>query len=97
MAADVRKHAGDRDVTLALNLFAVGDGDLPPWTEQMTGSNAATLRAHDSLALLPGSTPQAMADELQRRRDALGVSYPSVNAAFLEPMAPVVELLNDRK
>ena len=97
MAADVRKHAGDRDVTLALNLFAVGDGDLPPWTEQMTGSNAATLRAHDSLALLPGSTPQAMADELQRRRDALGVSYLSVNAAFLEPMAPVVELLNDRK
>jgi hypothetical protein len=38
-----------------------------------------------------------MADELQFRRDALGVSYPSVNAAFVEPMAPVVELLNDRK
>ena len=37
-----------------------------------------------------------MADELQFRRDALGVSYLSVNAAFLEPMARVVKLLNDR-
>ena len=94
MAADVRKLAGDRDVTLALNLFAVGDGDLPPWTDQMTGSNAATLRAHDSLALLPGLLP-AMADGRRHaapRRLRLGIA-----AAFLEPMAPVVELLNDRK
>ena len=51
----------------------------------MTGSNAATLRAQDSLALLPGSNPEAMADELQRRRDALGVSYLSVNAASSNP------------
>lgn len=93
MASDVRERAEGRDVELSLNLFAVGDGELPAWTRQMTGSDAATLRALDSLALLPGSDPQAMADELRRRRDALGVSYVSVNAAFLEPMAPVVELL----
>jgi hypothetical protein len=37
-----------------------------------------------------------MADELMRRRDAFGVSYLSVNAAFLAEMAPVVELLNGR-
>jgi alkanesulfonate monooxygenase SsuD/methylene tetrahydromethanopterin reductase-like flavin-dependent oxidoreductase (luciferase family) len=96
LAADVRRHAADREVTLALNLFAVGDGELPPWTQQVTGSDAATLRAHGSLALLPGATPRAMADELQRRRDSLGVSYITVNAAFLEPMAGVVDLLAGR-
>jgi hypothetical protein len=34
-----------------------------------------------------------MADELRRRRDTLGVSYVSVNSAFLEQLAPVVEQL----
>jgi hypothetical protein len=37
-----------------------------------------------------------MADELRRRRDAIGVSYVSVNAAFCEQLAPVVELLAGR-
>ena len=37
-----------------------------------------------------------MADELRRRRDALGISYFSVNAAFIEPFAPVAELLAGR-
>ena len=37
-----------------------------------------------------------MADELERRRDALGISYLSVNAAFLEPFSPVIELLAER-
>ncbi len=34
-----------------------------------------------------------MAEELQRRREDLGVSYVCVNAAFYEPLAPIVELL----
>jgi len=55
----------------------------------------ATLAAHDSLVILRGS-PQQMADELQRRRDSLGVSYFSVNAAFRERLAPVVNLLAGR-
>jgi hypothetical protein len=37
-----------------------------------------------------------MADELQRRRDTLGLSYVSVNAAFADQMAPVVEMLAGR-
>jgi hypothetical protein len=37
-----------------------------------------------------------MVDELQRRRDRLGVSYVSVNAAFVEQFAPVVERLTGK-
>jgi alkanesulfonate monooxygenase SsuD/methylene tetrahydromethanopterin reductase-like flavin-dependent oxidoreductase (luciferase family) len=50
------------------------------------------LIAHDSLQLLRG-TPAEMADELRRRRDTLGISYFSVNAAYADQFAPVVELL----
>jgi hypothetical protein len=55
----------------------------------------ATLIAHGSLVILLGS-PRQMADELQRRRDGLGISYISVNAAFCEQFAPVIELLDGR-
>jgi len=48
--------------------------------------------AGDSLTLLRGDV-DAMVDELQRRRDAFGVSYVSVNGAFFEALAPVVERL----
>jgi hypothetical protein len=37
-----------------------------------------------------------MADELERRRGRLGISYVSVNAAYIEHFAPVVELLADQ-
>jgi len=55
----------------------------------------ATLIAHDSLRILRGA-PRQMADELLRRRDDLGISYSSVNAAFLQDFAPVIELLDGR-
>ncbi len=37
-----------------------------------------------------------MADELQRRRDEFGTTYISVNSAYLEDLAPVVDMLNGR-
>jgi hypothetical protein len=45
--------------------------------------------------MLQGSADE-MVDELQRRRDTLGVSYISVNGAFFEQLAPVVERLAGR-
>jgi hypothetical protein len=42
--------------------------------------------------MLRGSA-QEMADELQLRRDAFGISYVAVNAVFIEQFAPVVKLL----
>lgn len=66
--------------------------EVPPWVQGFIGSAAATLIAHDSLVMLRGSTAE-MVDEMRRRRDTLGVSYVSVNSAFFEQLAPVVEQL----
>ena len=73
---------------------AVGD-EAPVWIRQFLGADMETLIARDSLMILRGS-PGQMADELQSRRDTLGVSYLSVNAAFMELFAPVVEDLTGR-
>src|SRR5205823_11748190 len=89
VAAELRETAGDRadQLELMMNLFGVGD-EVPPWIEQFLGVDAATMVERDSLSLLRGNSPREMADELERRRDALGVSYISVNAAFVEQLAP---------
>jgi probable F420-dependent oxidoreductase len=96
LVAAFREAAGERadEIELATNLFVVGD-ELPPWTEKFIGADAAALIAADSLTMLRGRTTE-MADELQRRRDAFGTSYISVNGAFLEQLAPVVELLDGK-
>lgn len=96
MAADLRARAAGRadDIELVANLVAVGD-DLPPGIERMTGADPATLRASDSLSLVPGDT-SAVIDELQRRRDQIGTSYIAVNVEFMEALAPAVEALTGR-
>jgi alkanesulfonate monooxygenase SsuD/methylene tetrahydromethanopterin reductase-like flavin-dependent oxidoreductase (luciferase family) len=93
LVAQVREAAGDRGASLefAAPIFAVGD-EAPPWLLRFLGTDMATLIARDSLVILRGS-PAQMADELRRRRDALGISYYSVNGAFIEQFAPVVEAL----
>jgi probable F420-dependent oxidoreductase len=85
---------GAADIELAMNLFVVGD-KVPPWVRGFIGFDAEQLIAADSLAMLRGSVEE-MADELCRRRDALGVSYVSVNEAFIEQFAPVVERLTGK-
>jgi alkanesulfonate monooxygenase SsuD/methylene tetrahydromethanopterin reductase-like flavin-dependent oxidoreductase (luciferase family) len=94
---DIRAHAGARadDIEVAMNLLSVGD-DVPPHAKQATGADPADLVAADSLVLLRGNTPTALADELQRRRDQIGASYVLVNAEFMAALAPVVELLTGR-
>ncbi|MEV5964660.1 LLM class flavin-dependent oxidoreductase [Kribbella sp. NPDC051952] len=97
LVKDLRELAGSRadDIELAMNLFAAGTRELPPFTQRAAGVTPEELEASDSLMLLRGTT-QEMADELQRRRDDFGVSYISVNALFLEDLAPVVEMLNGK-
>ncbi|TMC05032.1 MAG: LLM class flavin-dependent oxidoreductase [Chloroflexi bacterium] len=92
--AELHDAAGERadQVELQTNIFVLGD-QMPEWTARFLGTDPATLIAHDSLVLLRGGSPRQMADELQRRRDAFGVSYVSINAAFMEQMVPVAELL----
>jgi alkanesulfonate monooxygenase SsuD/methylene tetrahydromethanopterin reductase-like flavin-dependent oxidoreductase (luciferase family) len=91
MSAELRERAGNRDVEIAMNLFVVGT-DVPPWTRQFLGVDPATLDERESLAVLRG-TPQQMADELERRREELGVTYFVSSASYGEALAPVVELL----
>ncbi|WP_326834586.1 LLM class flavin-dependent oxidoreductase [Amycolatopsis rhabdoformis] len=91
---EIRTAAGARadDIELSLNLFVVGD-EAPPWLSGFLGGlDAKTLIEHDSLTVLNGDL-DAMTGELERRREELGVSYLSVNGAFLEAFAPVVERL----
>jgi probable F420-dependent oxidoreductase len=96
MAEDLRGAAGERagEIELAMNVFVVGDR-VPPWQRQFMGVGADELIAHESLTMLRGDTA-AMVDELQRRREQIGVSYISVNGAFLEQLSPVVERLAGR-
>ena len=83
-----------RSPELAHNIFVIGS-EVPEWMERSFGLDARTLIANESLAMLRGSE-DAMADELQRRRDELGISYVIVNALFMDQIAPVVAELAGR-
>jgi alkanesulfonate monooxygenase SsuD/methylene tetrahydromethanopterin reductase-like flavin-dependent oxidoreductase (luciferase family) len=96
MMAGVRSAAGERaaGIEFMQPVFVVGD-EAPPWARRFLEADMATLIERDSLVILRGG-PREMADELQRRREQLGISYVSVNAAYLDQFAPVVELLAGR-
>ncbi|MFG1626953.1 LLM class flavin-dependent oxidoreductase [Kribbella sp. NPDC049227] len=94
LVQDLRELAGPRadEIELAMNLFAAGTRELPPWTKQASGVSPEELEASDSLMMLRG-TPQQMADELERRRDTFGTTYITVNSTYLDDLAPVVQKL----
>jgi len=96
LVAEVREAAGDRasQIEFATPIFVVGD-EAPPWVARFLQADLGTLIAHDSLMILRG-TPRQIADELERRRDTVGITYSSVNTAFMDQFAPVVELLSGR-
>ncbi len=96
LIAGVREAAGDRasDIEFALPIFVVGD-EAPAWVLRFLRADMAALIARDSLVIVRG-TPGEMAGELESRRESLGISYFSVNAAFMEQFAPVVEHLTGR-
>ncbi len=93
---ELRDLAGDRfgQLELSINLAAIGD-DLPAWMYAKVGADAQKRGIAGSIGLL-GGTVAEMADTLERRRDSLGVSYISVNAMFMDELAPVIERLDGR-
>ncbi|AKU17248.1 LLM class flavin-dependent oxidoreductase [Luteipulveratus mongoliensis] len=96
VADGLREKAGDRaqDIEISMNLFSAGD-DVPGWVQNAIGIDAQTLIEQDSLVLLRGS-PDQMVEELQRRREEIGVSYVTVNQAGMQAMAPVVDRLKGK-
>jgi probable F420-dependent oxidoreductase len=92
----VRDAAGDRfdDLELSLNVFAVGDTQLPPWITRF-GVDPALARDNQLLSVLNGDT-DAVVDLLLRRRDEFGISYVCVNSFAMAAFAPVVERLSGR-
>jgi probable F420-dependent oxidoreductase len=89
---DVRAAADGRDLELAMNIFVVGE-HVPPWIRGFIGVDAQTLIEQDSLTMIRGSVDDMVA-ELERRRTELGISYVTVNSAFIEEFAPLVARLS---
>lgn len=89
----VRREAGARfdRLELSVNISIVGD-EVPAWFEQVMGVSAAELVAAEAVAMIRGSVDE-MCEVLLRRRDELGISYVTVNSAYAEAFAPVVEQL----
>ncbi len=83
----VRDFRATRDVELAQHVAVIGDTRAPFMAPPDT--DAAALRAADSLAVLPAD-PTAAAEEIRRRREEIGFSYFVFGADFVEALAPVV-------
>jgi probable F420-dependent oxidoreductase len=92
----LRESAGERfsDIELNVNMMAVGDR-VPQFVGRQLGLTAEGLAAHGSVAALVGTTEQ-MCDQLQRRREELGISYILVADELMHGLAPVVERLQGR-
>jgi probable F420-dependent oxidoreductase len=89
----VKEAAGDRfdELELSTNVFAIGDGELPPWIAHF-GIDTSQAVGNRLIAVLNGDTATAI-DVLKRRRDTFGISYVTINAFALEAAAPIVEQL----
>lgn len=91
MVDDIRRNAGERadQVEIGMSLFGINDR-IPSWAEQFLGIDSATLAENDSLFLLRGG-PEGKVEELQRRREELGISYFTVHAHAIDEFAPLIE------
>jgi alkanesulfonate monooxygenase SsuD/methylene tetrahydromethanopterin reductase-like flavin-dependent oxidoreductase (luciferase family) len=83
--------AGGREVELAMNLLAIGDGPAP-WLEQFIGVGLSELVAGGAVSVLP-APPHEAAEVLRRRQERFGISYFTINSGYLDQFAPVIELL----
>lgn len=89
----VRDFDNRRAAELALHVPVVGDSVAPFMAGPDT--DAAAIRAADSLAFLP-SDPAAATEEILRRREEIGFSYFVFGAGAADALAPVVAELAGR-
>ncbi len=79
--------SASRDVELSQHVAVVGNAVAPFMAPPDT--DPSLLRSLDSLAILPDD-PHAAAEEIQRRRDELGLSYFVFGAEVSDSLASVV-------
>jgi alkanesulfonate monooxygenase SsuD/methylene tetrahydromethanopterin reductase-like flavin-dependent oxidoreductase (luciferase family) len=89
----VRDFDNHRAVELALHVPVIGNSVAPFMAAPTT--DAAAIRAADSLAFLP-SDPAAAAEEILRRREEIDFSYFVFGADVADVLAPIVADLAGR-
>jgi alkanesulfonate monooxygenase SsuD/methylene tetrahydromethanopterin reductase-like flavin-dependent oxidoreductase (luciferase family) len=94
--ATVRAAAGDRfeQIVFNIQLMAV-NGQVPRWIAANFGANLETWARSAAVPVVTG-TPDEICDQLQRRRESLGISYILCSDELMETLAPVVERLTGR-
>lgn len=81
--------------SIEVNYSLTAVGDVPaPWLARQ-GLDVHALRAAGAASVLWGDA-DAMCEQLEQRRETLGISYWTVPAAFAEHLAPVVSTLRSR-
>jgi alkanesulfonate monooxygenase SsuD/methylene tetrahydromethanopterin reductase-like flavin-dependent oxidoreductase (luciferase family) len=83
----VRDFQARRDMEFSQHVAVIGDAVAPFMAPPDT--DTAALRAADSLAILPAD-PVAAREEIQRRREELGISYFVFGADVSDSLAPIV-------
>jgi alkanesulfonate monooxygenase SsuD/methylene tetrahydromethanopterin reductase-like flavin-dependent oxidoreductase (luciferase family) len=80
---------------IEVNYSLTAVGDVPaPWLARQ-GLDVEAMRAAGAASVLWGDA-DAMCEQLEQRREKLGISYWTVPAAFAEHLAPVVSMLRAR-
>jgi alkanesulfonate monooxygenase SsuD/methylene tetrahydromethanopterin reductase-like flavin-dependent oxidoreductase (luciferase family) len=88
-------HLGGAADRIQLNYSLTAVGDVPaPWLARQ-GLDVPALQAAGAASVLWGDA-DAMCEQLEQRRERLGISYWTVPAAFAEHLAPVITMLRDR-
>jgi probable F420-dependent oxidoreductase len=92
----VREAAGERFAELELNIFhrdVLITDNRRQGAEQLAAKHGLTVdQVLDNIYILVGSVSQIVED-LQRRREQLGISYIAVHEAFRETFAPMIARL----
>ena len=94
--AIVREAAGDRFDQLEINLWVSSAGLVGSGNSLLGSARAATVKAATTIYGSPYvlyGTLKGVRDQLQRRRDKLGISYYTFPGRAMEVMAPLVEAL----
>lgn len=95
----IKEGAGDRFDELEIEIgayFTFVMDDPSPVVQQFSqvfGLSEDEMVRHPHALF---GSPEAIADELERRREAFGISYITVGGANMEAFAPVVERLNGK-